>query len=1490
MANNKLDKLIIEFEANLDELKKVKKNLKDTAETGEKEFKQFGDKGSRSVKRVGDSADKLKKKFKDLDKSIGRTVTNIAKIGGVLAGAVAVGGVGLLTKALFDAGVEAEKAETRISAIFNVTREQSRKAFQALERFASPLPVKTQEIVDSFVQLSAINFDVTERTLKGLTKVSLAFNREVDNVANAIASLELEPLKRLGVQWDRTGEKAVVSFKGATREVRNTDQAIRETLLELFNTQLPNAIETAKDTYSASMAVISSVTQRYLTQGGIVLKNTLKGIAQQTIEWIEKNDKLIQQNVTLFAKDLATSLALGVDIVKALVSGFGSLEGAMRPVRTVTIALTEAMISAGDGAVALNKALIVVQETALSIGQAVDKSPRGTFGLLDPLIRGVRQLTGANTKEGVEETKRQIQELKDAQAEQIEFLNKADQALAEAKQAYKENADEVKNAKFTTDTFNEVLKELKENLKNSVKQQQESTKLTKEQKKALEELAKQQENFKKGIEGKIESYKREIVELTSSEKALREYDKAQLLAKASTLELGEETKGLVERMFELREQVEILESFGDKIQEPLKKIKDVKQAVDDAFEAGVNIAGLQIPNFKKLIEGVGVSLEDAKDKAEQELTAMQEFAIDTAGEIRNAFAEAINNLISGEISDLGDVWDNVLSAMRQTFSQFIAEVATKPIILNIQEKGSVSGGFGESISEGFSGLGDVASGIGGLFGLDDLGGGIGDFFGGIGSSISGAFSGLFGSGAISSISSIVSGLSSAIPLIGTAVSLIGGLVPMIGSLFEDRPRFDVEVFNLGNEGEIQADLADGITRTVSDIIRLGFDEAFRKEQIFVKGKGGAEDIAEAEAIRKQVAESLNKTVDKVFNIINKLPTDLAGALRQTFRDTELVFEQLVDDVSLEFDEGSSKIEDVTKRWKQFLNADLPARFLTTIESFFEVTLQGLGVTADNARQFVESRLNEIKNTESRELRGKLGQEFLQEFEAFVTAFNIVQGNFGDKVSQAINKTRSLAEQIGFDTVPSLDQLTTSLEQLIQNAELDADTVNKYKQLREQILSIPVQLANRIGSLTSQLNQVGGNNVSFLQGAVDQLQSFLEANRDNLSLTERENIASELSSLGQQLNSALLEQQRQANQGRIDSLETQIQRQEELKQLELESIDAEIKGKQQALEIARQYQTLNEQIENDLNALVTGSNSPLTDTERLNRIRAQVSGLEGELSRATTPEQRLDIIDELRSLQQDLISVGSTAFGVGSPQFNAIFTEVKSNLNELLDVTDERGRSTEEIQASIESLNQERNEIQKRFDSRVERLNGQIDNLRGIDRNVAQGVQGTFSFLRNEFTSLLEARMQQLTEATAIGDNQLVNIESQQLGVLQEISNKLSGNVTTSVRPSGVDEAITRPVHNNPFIGFEDGGIINEPSVGFGLKSGQGFTIAEKEPERVTPLSDLENSGSVTININVNGNMTREGEKELVQVIEREIRNGGLRSAVRDVRDTSIRRK
>ncbi len=53
----------------------------------------------------------------------------------------------------------------------------------------------------------------------------------------------------------------------------------------------------------------------------------------------------------------------------------------------------------------------------------------------------------------------------------------------------------------------------------------------------------------------------------------------------------------------------------------------------------------------------------------------------------------------------------------------------------------------------------------------------------------------------------------------------------------------------------------------------------------------------------------------------------------------------------------------------------------------------------------------------------------------------------DSIGQTIQSVNNLSAKLGFDAVPSIDELRKTLGEMIENAEIDAETVQAYADLR-----------------------------------------------------------------------------------------------------------------------------------------------------------------------------------------------------------------------------------------------------------------------------------------------------------------------------------------------------------------------------------------------------------------------------------------------------------
>jgi hypothetical protein len=321
------------------------------------------------------------------------------------------------------------------------------------------------------------------------------------------------------------------------------------------------------------------------------------------------------------------------------------------------------------------------------------------------------------------------------------------------------------------------------------------------------------------------------------------------------------------------------------------------------------------------------------------------------------------------------------------------------------------------------------------------------------------------------------------------------------------------------------------------------------------GLGGDEGIKDA------IQTVLEATIQSVQAIINKLPAELAAELNKALLSAQVDIDTVVKgERLLEFD---AKGKEIKKKFEAFINGELSAKFLFAIRDFFVGAFESLGALPGAAQSFIDTEFEKFKNAGSREARAEIGKELLESFNTFVDAFNVVAGNGADSINAAVNSLENLSASLGFDAVPSLEELRQELGRLIESAEIDPDVVQSFLDLRAAIIQVRAAILDSISSIIGNIQSLNATIASFGGGVVD-LSGFLNTAIGNiqnilgqggLSLDEQEVLLGELTGFANQLlaeeqaafQAAQAAQQRAAEaqkagiQARIDGLNREKER-------------------------------------------------------------------------------------------------------------------------------------------------------------------------------------------------------------------------------------------------------------------------------------------------------------------------------------------------------------
>ncbi|MGD9651356.1 MAG: hypothetical protein AB7V12_03200, partial [Candidatus Dadabacteria bacterium] len=609
-------------------------------------------------------------------------------------------------------------------------------------------------------------------------------------------------------------------------------------------------------------------------------------------------------------------------------------------------------------------------------------------------------------------------------------------------------------------------------------------------------------------------------------------------------------------------------------------------------------------------------------------------------------------------------------------------------------------------------------------------------------------------------------LTASIPFIGAAIAVIATAIPIISGLLKKTPRLDIDFDSVKTEVGRRAALVEEFLDPEFFMENIG--------QVSVKRGGVGVGAGGSNQILELIRERIEETIEGIQDIIAKLPTDLFNQLNETLLNAEIDIDTVIaGERLLEFDAKGKKIGE---KFQQFIEGELPAKFFAAIrESFFEPAFLALGVSAEGTEALIDKFMADMEAAGSREARAEVGAEFIATFNAFVDAFNIVSGNVNDSIGQTIQSINNLSAKLGFGAVPSIDELRKSLGEMIENAEIDAETVQAYADLRNAIVSLMAEITSAITGLIGKINQLnttivslGGSAVDttgFLNTAASQIQDFLGANMGDLSLSEQEGFLDQLLGVANDMlaqEQAAFEQAQQAAreaaeraaeaeraavQQRIDGLNAEKERIEEVYNKRIEALNEELR-------IAEGFAQLTESIRQTLDSILYSPESVLTGIEQVNALQGNVAALQQELAGTTDPERQMEIAGQLEEAFKTLFGAAGDAFGVNSPEYVAIFDQVTGGLTGLAEMTESRARTVEEINAEIERLTAEQNGRLESIDAKIEAAQEQLSAI-GTQEveatfQASDRVKELFEYIRTEYMRILEERFAQLEEASITG--------------------------------------------------------------------------------------------------------------------------------------------
>ena len=249
MAN---EKLIVELTAQI-------QGLKSGLDNASAQLTKFNEK----TNNTGKNAEK------DFD-AIGSAAS---KVGGIVAGAFAVGSVVNFGRGVIAATSEFQKFEAVLSNTLG-SSSAAQLALSQIQEFAATTPFQVDELTGAFVKLANQGFKPNIDQMRLLGDLASSTGKSFDQLAEAILDAqtgEFERLKEFGVRAAVAGDQVTFTFKGIKTQVDNTSEAIRGYVLSLGAAEgVSGSMEKISGTLGGRISnVQDSFTQLQTTIGSI---------------------------------------------------------------------------------------------------------------------------------------------------------------------------------------------------------------------------------------------------------------------------------------------------------------------------------------------------------------------------------------------------------------------------------------------------------------------------------------------------------------------------------------------------------------------------------------------------------------------------------------------------------------------------------------------------------------------------------------------------------------------------------------------------------------------------------------------------------------------------------------------------------------------------------------------------------------------------------------------------------------------------------------------------------------------------------------------------------------------------------------------------------------------------------------------------------------------------------------------------------------------
>ena len=228
---------------------------------------------------------KIQRGFVETGKKVVRSAANMARAIGRIGAVLGAAGTGGLIGASIGASAKFEMLRLRLEAVTG-SAKKANKMFAEMRKFAAATPLQLEDIVGARIMLEGIGVR-GQAALEKVAEAAAAMNMPLRDAAAMIASMETEPLRRLGIEIKRSGESASIVFRDKVgRELKRTETGImniRRALLETFGMKFGGILGKASGTQAGLFSTLKDSVTELFAAVGDELAPTVKAVLGKAI-------------------------------------------------------------------------------------------------------------------------------------------------------------------------------------------------------------------------------------------------------------------------------------------------------------------------------------------------------------------------------------------------------------------------------------------------------------------------------------------------------------------------------------------------------------------------------------------------------------------------------------------------------------------------------------------------------------------------------------------------------------------------------------------------------------------------------------------------------------------------------------------------------------------------------------------------------------------------------------------------------------------------------------------------------------------------------------------------------------------------------------------------------------------------------------------------------------------------------------------------------